>query len=132
MTLFQEIDLTTFSGGQITGIEPGSVADEIGLQAGDELLAINENAVEDVIDVQFYSADEVLELLIRREGELLLFEAERDYNQTLGLEFTHPATIYVLFALSCKWHPSSGAPCISKMTITVIRFCSATLSPSPI
>ena len=90
MALFQEIDLTTFSGGQITGIEPGSVADEIGLQAGDELLAINDNTVEDVIDVQFYSADEVLELLIRREDELLLFEAERDYNQTLGIEFAHP------------------------------------------
>jgi putative radical SAM enzyme (TIGR03279 family) len=90
MALFQEIDLTTFAGGQITGIEPGSVADEIGLQAGDELLAINDQTVEDVIDVQFYSADEALELLIRRDGELLLFEAERDYNQSLGLTFTHP------------------------------------------
>ncbi len=90
MALFQEIDLTTFAGGQITGIEPGSVADEIGLQAGDELLAINDQTVEDVIDVQFYSADEMLELLIRRDGELLLFEAERDYNQSLGLTFIHP------------------------------------------
>lgn len=90
MALFQEIDLTTFAGGQITAVEPGSVADDIGLQAGDELLAINDNAVEDVIDVQFYSADETLELLIRRHGEHLLFEAERDYNQSLGLEFAHP------------------------------------------
>ncbi len=90
MALFQEIDLTTFAGGQITGIEPGSVADKIGLQAGDELLAINDQTVEDVIDVQFYSADELLELLIRRDGELLLFEAERDYNQSLGLTFIHP------------------------------------------
>ncbi|MCB9418671.1 MAG: DUF512 domain-containing protein [Ardenticatenaceae bacterium] len=90
MTLFQEIDLTTFAGGQIIGIEPDSVAAEIGLQPGDELLAINNQTVEDVIDVQFYSADEELELLIRRDGELLLFEAERDYNQSLGLEFAHP------------------------------------------
>lgn len=90
MALFQEIDLTTFSGGQITGIEPGSVADAIGLQAGDELLAINDNTVEDIIDVQFYAADELLDLLIRRDGELLLFEAEREYNQALGLEFAHP------------------------------------------
>ncbi len=90
MPLFQEIDLTTFSGGQITAIEPDSVAAEIGLQAGDELLAINDNTVEDVIDVQYYSAEETLELLIRRGDEYLLFEAERDYNQTLGLEFTHP------------------------------------------
>lgn len=90
MPIFQEIDLTTFSGGQITGIEPDSVAAEIGLQAGDELLAINDNSVEDIIDVQYYSAEETLELLIRRGDEYLLFEAERDYNQTLGLEFSHP------------------------------------------
>ncbi len=90
MPLFQEIDLTTFSGGQITGIEPDSVADEIGLRAGDELLAINDQTVEDIIDVQFYGADESLELLIRRDGEYLLFEAEREYNQTLGLQFSHP------------------------------------------
>ncbi len=90
MSLFLELDLETFAGGQITGVEPGSVAAEIGLQAGDELLVINDHKVEDVIDVQFYGADEALELLIRRDGELLLFEAERDYNQALGLAFIHP------------------------------------------
>ena len=90
MPLFLELDPTTFAGGRITGIEPGSVADDIGLQPGDELLAINDNRVEDVIDVQYHGADEYLELLIRRGEELLLYEAERDYNQSLGLEFEHP------------------------------------------
>ncbi|MCA9935789.1 MAG: DUF512 domain-containing protein, partial [Anaerolineales bacterium] len=68
----------------------GSVADDIGLQVGDELLAINDNKVEDVIDVQFYSAEEALELLVRRGDEYLLFEAEREYHQALGLGFAHP------------------------------------------
>lgn len=90
MALFQELDLATAIGGQITGIEPDSVADDIGLQIGDELLAINDNKVEDVIDVQYYSAEETLELLIRRGEELFIYEAERDYNQALGLEFAHP------------------------------------------
>lgn len=90
MALFQEIDPLTFAGGRIIGVEPGSVADELGLRPGDELVAINEQAVEDIIDVQFYSAEEELELIIRRDGELLLFEAEREYNQLLGLEFAHP------------------------------------------
>jgi putative radical SAM enzyme (TIGR03279 family) len=90
MPLFQELDLTTYAGGAIIAIEPGSVADDIGLQPGDELLAINDNKVEDVIDVQYYSAEESLELLIRRGEEYLLFEAERDYEQALGLEFAHP------------------------------------------
>lgn len=90
MPLFSEIDLDTAVSGHIVAIEPGSVAARIGLQVGDELLAINDNPVEDVIDVQFYSAEEMLELLVRRDGELLLFEAERDYHQSLGLEFAHP------------------------------------------
>lgn len=90
MALFQEIDPMTFAGGRIVGVEPGSVAAELELRPGDELLAINDQAVEDIIDVQFYSAEEELELLIRRNGEILLFEAERDYEQPLGLEFAHP------------------------------------------
>jgi putative radical SAM enzyme (TIGR03279 family) len=90
MTLFSEIDWTAYSGGKITAIEPDSVAAEIGLLPGDELLAINDNTVEDVIDVQYYAAEEYLELLIRRDDEYLLYEAERDYQQSLGLEFAHP------------------------------------------
>ena len=90
MTLFREIDWTTRVGGQIANIMPDSLAEEIGLQVGDELLAINDNEVQDVIDVQFYAAEEVLELLIRRGEEYLLYEAEREYGQELGIEFAHP------------------------------------------
>jgi putative radical SAM enzyme (TIGR03279 family) len=90
LTLFQEVNLETFSGGRITAIEPGSVADEIDLKPGDALLAINEQPVEDIIDVQFYGAEEDLDLLIRRDGELFLFEAQREYQQSLGLIFEHP------------------------------------------
>ena len=38
----------------------------------------------------FYSAEDELELLVRRDDELYLYEAERDYAQPLGLTFTHP------------------------------------------
>jgi len=90
MPLFQEVDLTTFAGGRIVAVEPGSVAADVGLRPGDELLAINGQTVEDVVDVQFHGAEEELELLVRRGGEMLLLEAERSYLQPLGLEFAHP------------------------------------------
>lgn len=90
MAIFQEVDISTFSGGRIVGVEKNSLAAEIGILPGDELLAINDQKVEDVIDVQFYGADEYLELLVRRDGEYLLFEAEREYQSHLGLEFAHP------------------------------------------
>lgn len=90
MTLFREIEITEHVGGQIADVRPGSLSEEIGLQPGDELLAINDHPVEDVIDVQFYSAEEHLELLVRRAGEYYLFEALREYNQPLGIDFAHP------------------------------------------
>ncbi|MCB8981820.1 MAG: DUF512 domain-containing protein [Ardenticatenaceae bacterium] len=90
MPLFQEIDLSTYTGGQIVAIAPGSVAAKAGLQAGDELLAINGSPVEDVIDVQFYAAEEELTLTVRRGGEVMTVSAKRRYNQQLGLEFSHP------------------------------------------
>jgi putative radical SAM enzyme (TIGR03279 family) len=76
--------------GQIAAVAPGGLAADLGWQAGDELLAVNGQPLRDVIDVQFYSADEYLELLLRRDGELTLYEVERDYAQPLGVEFQHP------------------------------------------
>lgn len=90
MTLYTEIDWSKQVGGQIVQILPHSLASRLELQSGDELLAINGNRVVDVIDVQFYAAEEELELLIRRGDEYLLVEAERGYGQLLGLQFTHP------------------------------------------
>ena len=90
MSLFQEIDLNSYSGGQIRAVAPGSVAAEVGLRPGDELLTLNDSPVEDVIDVQFYAAEETISLTVRREDKLLTFTAQRAYNQPLGIEFTHP------------------------------------------
>jgi putative radical SAM enzyme (TIGR03279 family) len=90
MPLFREVDLSEQIGGKIDGVAPGSVAADIGLVPGDELLAVNDHPVEDVIDVHYYAAEEYLELLVRREDEYFLFEAFRQYQQPLGVEFAHP------------------------------------------
>lgn len=90
MTLFNEIEWSSQPGGKILTIRPGTLADDLDLLEGDILLAINDHPVSDVIDVQFYAADEYLELLVRRGDDYLLFEAERQYDQQLGIEFAHP------------------------------------------
>ena len=90
MTLFQEIDITRHVGGRITAVAPDSVADDVMLRPGDELLAINDNPVQDVIDVHYYGAEAALELLVRRDDEYYLFEALRAYQQELGITFAHP------------------------------------------
>jgi len=76
--------------GLIAAVAPNSLAMELGLRPGDEMLSINDHPLRDVIDVQFYGAEEELELLVRRDGELIRYTTERDYDQPLGVEFTHP------------------------------------------
>lgn len=90
MTFYTEIDWEGLNGGRITAVVQGSVAAETDIRAGDELLAVNGNRVDDVIDVQFYAGEELLDLLIRRGEEYLSYELNRDYGQQLGLEFEHP------------------------------------------
>ena len=78
------------TGGVIAAVEEGSIGEEIGLEPGDVLLAINGHALRDVIDYRFYGAEEDLVLVVERGGERHTLEVERDYDEDLGLSFTEP------------------------------------------
>ena len=72
----------------IKSIEPGSIAEELGIEKGDILLAINDQEVEDVFDYHFYVNDEQLVLTIEKpDGEEWELEIEKDYEEDLGIEF---------------------------------------------
>ena len=48
----------------------GSIAEELGLEPGDRLLAINDEEIEDVFDYHYYVNDEELVLLVEKaDGE---------------------------------------------------------------
>ncbi|MGA9121151.1 MAG: DUF512 domain-containing protein [Bacteroidota bacterium] len=72
---------------KIIGVEPGSIAEELGLQSGDEVLEINGNRVRDHLDVRFSEGDEALTLKIARNGEIVLYDIEKDESDRLGLTF---------------------------------------------
>ena len=74
----------------IAAVEAGSLGERIGLRPGDRLVCINGQPLRDVIDVHFYGAEEVLELLVERDGREMVVETERDYGEELGLTFVHP------------------------------------------
>ncbi|MCC6399083.1 MAG: DUF512 domain-containing protein [Bacteroidetes bacterium] len=71
---------------KIVGIAGGSIADEAGLLAGDELLEMNGKRVQDNLDVRFHESDPDLSLKIARAGEVMLFDIEKDEGEPLGLE----------------------------------------------
>lgn len=76
---------------KIKEIKPGSLAEELDLQPGDELLSINGTSIQDVVDLQFALADEQIELEVRRmDGEVWQIEVDKDYDEGLGVEWEHP------------------------------------------
>ncbi|MFO7697464.1 MAG: DUF512 domain-containing protein [Anaerolineae bacterium] len=77
-------------GGLVAEVEPGSIADEIGVEPGDLLVSINGHPLRDVIDYQFYGAEENLVLHIRRGNRVHRIEVEREYDEVLGLRFAEP------------------------------------------
>lgn len=72
----------------IDKITPGSIAEEMEIEAGDILVSINGNEIEDVFDYHYMVNDEYLEVLIRKaDGEEWELEIEKEYNEDLGIEF---------------------------------------------
>ena len=72
----------------ISNVIPGSIAQELEIEAGDKLLAINETEIEDVFDYQFLIQDNYIEVLIEKpDGEQWLLEVEKEYDEDLGIEF---------------------------------------------
>ena len=82
--------LKEMSGGTISAVAPRSIAAAIGIRPGDVLLEVNGHPLCDVLDVQFYAAEEELELVVRRGEQEIAYEVERDYGLPLGLDFAHP------------------------------------------
>ena len=75
----------------ITKITEGSIADELEIEKGDILLSINSQSVEDIIEYQYLIADEYIELEIQtKDGEIVIYEIEKDIDEDLGIEFENP------------------------------------------
>lgn len=69
-------------------VMPGSIAEEMGIEAGDVLLSVNDNEIEDVFDYRYLMKDEYVEVLVRKaDGEEWLLEIDKDYDEDLGVEF---------------------------------------------
>ena len=69
-------------------VTPGSIAEELEIEAGDVLVSINGNEIEDVFDYHYMVNDEYLEILIRKaDGEEWELEIEKEYNEDIGIEF---------------------------------------------
>ena len=71
-------------------VAPDSIAEELEIESGDAIVAINGNAIEDIFDYQYFTQDEYIEVLIRKpSGEEWLLEIDKEYDEDLGITFAN-------------------------------------------
>ena len=67
---------------------PGSIAEELEVEAGDTLIEVNGQPVEDVFDYHYLTNEEYLTVLIRKaDGEEWELEIEKEFEEDLGIVF---------------------------------------------
>mgnify|MGYP000565609619 CR=1 FL=1 len=74
-------------GHKIAKVDPGSIGEELELEAGDYVLSINGNEIEDIFDYEYYINSASITMLVRKaDGEEWELDIENDYED-LGLTF---------------------------------------------
>ena len=76
----------------VARVRPGTIADELGIKPGTELLAVNGREVDDFLDWEFLTADENLLVHARQpDGDEFEFDIERPEGEPLGVELVPPS-----------------------------------------
>ena len=72
----------------VTKIEDGSIAEELGLEAGDKIVAINRKEVDDVLEFLYEESKGKLALLVlKQSGDSELLKIKKDPMEGIGLDF---------------------------------------------
>jgi putative radical SAM enzyme (TIGR03279 family) len=76
---------------RVTRVEPGSIADQLGIVPGTDLLSVNERPLEDFLDWEFLTADDAFVVAARLpDGGEIEYEIERDGGEPMGVELAPP------------------------------------------
>jgi putative radical SAM enzyme (TIGR03279 family) len=76
---------------RVTAVHPESIAAELGIQEGTELLSVNGRGLEDFLDWEFLTAEEEFLLHVRQpDGEEIEFDIERPLDEPLGVSLDPP------------------------------------------
>jgi putative radical SAM enzyme (TIGR03279 family) len=75
----------------VTAVQPDSIAAELGIVPGTELLSVNGRELEDFLDWEFLTAEDAFLLHVRQPGgEEIEFDIERPAYEPLGLSLEPP------------------------------------------
>src|SRR5205823_469051 len=76
---------------RVRAVQEGSIAEEMSITAGTELLSVNGRELTDFLDWEFLTADDELIVEARQpNGELVVYDIERPEGESLGVELEPP------------------------------------------
>src|SRR5215510_7604282 len=76
---------------RVKGVQDGSIAEELGIVPGTELVSVNGRELADFLDWEFLTADDELVIEARLpDGEAIVYEIERPEGESLGVELEPP------------------------------------------
>lgn len=76
---------------KVKSVEVGSIAEEVEIQPGDQLISVNGHKIEDIIDFMFLMAETNVVLEVEKyDGELWEIEIDKDPDEDLGITFENP------------------------------------------
>ena len=72
----------------VNSVLKNSIAEDLEIEKGDEILSIDGNKMQDMIDYNFYIKSELLTIEIKKtNGEIEEIELEKDFDEDLGIVF---------------------------------------------
>lgn len=76
---------------KIVNVLRNSIAEELEIEAGDELISVNGASIQDYIDYKFQISDYEIVLEIKKpNGEIWELDIEKEYDEDLGIIFENP------------------------------------------
>lgn len=70
----------------VIGVDKGSIAEELGIEVGDELLGFNGEPIEDILDYFYYEGQDFFVMNMKaKQGDIVDLEIEKDVDEQIGL-----------------------------------------------
>ena len=86
----RRVDLVPTAPGTVEAVAPGSLAMELGIEEGDQIVGVNGQPLMDALDFQYQAQSTSVVMDVDRRGSLLRYELELEGDEFWGVTFADP------------------------------------------
>lgn len=86
----RRVELAPSAPGTVEAVSPGSLAMELGIEEGDQVIGVNGQPLMDALDFQFQAQSTSVVVDVDRRGSLLRYELELEGDEFWGITFADP------------------------------------------